>query len=264
MECRILAEQFPRLASSNVSPLWWESLEHGLVWEGGSLDLGVMAPSQIVGHPVSPFLPDGDGDRILRQLIDDSVNLLSELEMNRIRVEEGRLPLNLLWPWAFGFRPFVPNLALRRGEVRKFESTSWRLEGLTRLVGDRHGERQRLVRGVHPNWQEIRSRIHEEDPTVVVIGEFETMRRAGRLDELVYAIDQWTSEVLEPWLIEQPDKKRRLSIIAPGLSKEDGLCLTIDPVTPIESKIPFDERALDDRRVQNASLWKAVESSLSR
>ncbi|MFX6823313.1 hypothetical protein ABTH33_20400, partial [Acinetobacter baumannii] len=79
-----------------LTPVFGPRLTHGLVWEEGSLDLGTRTPP--VGESVHTGLPEGDGERLLRQLIDDSVNLFSELELNRRRMDEGKSPFNLLWP----------------------------------------------------------------------------------------------------------------------------------------------------------------------
>ena len=263
-EARVIAAQVERLAGGGLTPLWWHGLDHGLVWESGSLDLAVTSPEDASGAEVAKVLPEGDGESLLRRFIDDSVNLLSELELNRIRIEEGKTPLNLLWPWGFGFRPSVPNLALRRGEIRRIESTSWRTQGLARLAGEYHGDRNGLVKGVHPDWSAWRERLTEGGSTVMIVDELAEMRRAGRLDELEYTVGAWAAAFLDDLAIEQDRAPRRISIIAPGPDGNPGLSLSIDPAQGLASgSIPFDERAFDDRRMANWRIWEAVEAGLT-
>ncbi|MBS1709651.1 MAG: hypothetical protein JSS65_13140, partial [Armatimonadetes bacterium] len=137
-EVREVTGQAKRLDTRTLTFLPGEGTEHALVWEKGSLDLGTTTPAELSGKAIKRHLPEGDGEPILRRFIDDSVDLLGDLEINRRREGEGEPKLNLLWPWGFGFRTPVPNLALRSGEVAQVHSDSMRLEGLTRLVGHDH------------------------------------------------------------------------------------------------------------------------------
>src|SRR5207302_8210503 len=62
-----------------------EDADHGLVWEEGSLELGVAPAFAIEGRSINELLPEGDGENMLRRFIDDSVNLLSGLPINFVR-----------------------------------------------------------------------------------------------------------------------------------------------------------------------------------
>lgn len=106
-----------------------------LVWENGSIDLESTPPDQLQGRTFRECLPRGDGEPVLRRFIDDSVNILGELEMNRRREDEGLPPINVLWPHSQGFRPVLPNLQLRIGEPLLIASPVTEVLGLAYLTG---------------------------------------------------------------------------------------------------------------------------------
>jgi len=140
-ELELVMSAAKRLDTKLLTVLKGEELNHALVWEALG-DMGTTAASQLDRHPMIEHLPEGDGEAALRRFIDDSVNLLSSLELNERRLDEGLQPFNLLWPWGHGSRTAVPNLALRRGEPAVVESASMRLAGLTRLAGYKHADRK--------------------------------------------------------------------------------------------------------------------------
>lgn len=92
-----------------------------LVWEQGSMDLGMTPAYAAIGKPYLSARPEGDGESLFRRLIDDSANLLFESELNKRRLGEGKPTVDIWWPWGPGFEPRWPNLPLRHGvPVRLF------------------------------------------------------------------------------------------------------------------------------------------------
>jgi len=167
-DLNIILEQAKRLNTKALTFLQGENADHALVWEDLG-DLHTEPASSITGKQIKSQLPEGDAEKELRRFIDDSVNLLNELELNERRIDEGLPPLNLLWPWGHGRRTAVPNLLLKRGERAHVESNSLRLQGLTRLVGYRHGERRAFGKGTNTRLENIAKTALKEDPTVIVI-----------------------------------------------------------------------------------------------
>lgn len=57
------------------------------------------------------FLPGGaKTSKLLRELIVDSYQLLSQHPINLKRVAEGKDPANMIWPWSLGYRPQMQTL----------------------------------------------------------------------------------------------------------------------------------------------------------
>jgi 2,3-bisphosphoglycerate-independent phosphoglycerate mutase len=108
---------------------------HVLVWAGGPLDLYCKPPHAHVGEPYRALMPQGDGDQVLRTLIDDSLNLLHDHPINRERIEEGLMPANMLWPWGQSRAPELPRFALLWGLPGALVAASDIVRGLGALQG---------------------------------------------------------------------------------------------------------------------------------
>lgn len=106
-----------------------------LAWHQGSLDLGVSSPAQAAGKPWQAALPQGDGEPMFRRLIDDSINILMEHEINRRRVDEGHAPWLVIWPWGPGFRPEWPSFGLPYGSPLGVVTQARRVQGLAYWLG---------------------------------------------------------------------------------------------------------------------------------
>lgn len=91
---------------------------HVMRWSGGSTEVICTPPHEMVGKPLKSHYPQGDGETILRRLIEDSYELLSAHPINCRRIDEGKLPANMIWLWGQGRTPRLEPFALR-----------WRLTG---------------------------------------------------------------------------------------------------------------------------------------
>jgi 2,3-bisphosphoglycerate-independent phosphoglycerate mutase len=202
-------------------------------------------------------LPIGEGENMLRRFVDDSINLLGSLELNRVRREEGLAPLNCLWPWGQGFRPDLPNLPLRRGDVVHVESGSFRLQGLCRLVGYAHGPRASFGTGLRTNFDQVRTTALSRRLSLTVIHSIAEMQRHHRTDETIYTLEELDDKVLVPLLERAAREPFELCLAAPA--EGSGLVLRYSSEREERGSYPFDERALDDVRLSTLHLWEAVE-----
>ncbi len=91
------------------------SYRHIMVWRGGSTDVKTTPPHDIIGQAIEPFLPHGEGEETLRQLMFDSLQVLDSHDINRRRRDEGRPPANMIWLWGQGRMCALPSFALVRG-----------------------------------------------------------------------------------------------------------------------------------------------------
>lgn len=236
-----------------------EGFDHGLVWENGSLELGTTSIQDAEGRELTEVQPEGDGEAELRRLIDDSVNLLSETDFNKARRDQGKSPLNLLWPWGQGFRSDLPNLALRRGEIVHYESRSLRLDGLVRMVGYRHGSRQDFGRRLQTDWRRLRQVAKEKDVFVVLAENIAEATSSGRWDEAEEMLATMVREIVLP--VTDGDLVR-FTLLAPGTEHSEGLGLCFDSEARSTNSHPFDERVFEDRQVNMYPLWESVANAL--
>jgi 2,3-bisphosphoglycerate-independent phosphoglycerate mutase len=249
-EMRALAAAGARLATKRLIPVFGHRLTHGLVWEEGSLDLGTSSP--VEGSPVYAHLPEGDGEPLLRQLIDDSVNLFSELELNRRRVDEGKAPFNLLWPWGQGFRHPLPNLALRRGSSVEVRSGSLRLRGLSRLVGYRHPPETEFCPGIFPPASQLSSVPRDRDAVAVL--DFLPFVQHERFE----AAEKYLLEVGALLTKHGGSEATPSEILCLATGPQEGVGFHYRSWAPRDSVAPFDTRVLGDTTLKLRRVWEAV------
>jgi 2,3-bisphosphoglycerate-independent phosphoglycerate mutase len=84
------------------------SYRHLMVWNNGHADVNCTPPHDITGKPIAGHLPKGKGEEILRELMHESVGVLSDHRINRERVKNGKRPANSIWFWGQGRRPLMP------------------------------------------------------------------------------------------------------------------------------------------------------------
>ncbi|MCW5936129.1 MAG: hypothetical protein KIT11_02335 [Fimbriimonadaceae bacterium] len=246
------------LDTDRLTLLAADGVDHGLVWESGSIELGLTPLAEAAGEDYRARLPDGDGEALLRRLIDDSVNFLSNLEFNLRRADEGLPMANLLWPWGAGFRPQLPNLALRRGQRARVFSRELRVLGLARLAGYQAEPPGSLGQAVFPRLDALATALAEERPTVTALDGVAEAREFGREEEAERYLSLVGERLLEPIL---RDPEGRLTLILPHEDGE-GLALEFDGALPRDSAVPLDERVIGDRSVPMGRAHELVERLL--
>lgn len=258
---RPVLDQFHRLNTKRLTLIAGEEADHGLVSEGGSIDLHTLRPSEAEGQPLRSCLPEGDGEQALRRLIDDSINLLSELLLNEERLDQGLQPINLLWPWGQGFREPAPNLWLQRGEQGWVESGSLRLQGLARLVRYRHGDRHIFGKGTNVRLEQLLKSCLSRDLTILLLDNVERLRSAEKLEEAAWLTRELDERFLQPVLDRAALEPSRIAVLAPGM-ESDGLGVVFESRSIEENSLPFDERSLEEQRVERRDVWEVVAESL--
>jgi 2,3-bisphosphoglycerate-independent phosphoglycerate mutase len=91
------------------------SYRHLMVWAEGKHRLTLVPPQDITGKPVGEYLPKGEGEKVLRALMDAALPILREHQINVDRIEAGKPPANALWLWGQGKAPKMPKLTERFG-----------------------------------------------------------------------------------------------------------------------------------------------------
>jgi 2,3-bisphosphoglycerate-independent phosphoglycerate mutase len=91
------------------------SYRHIMVWRDGSPEVKTIPPHDIIGQTIEPYLPVGEGDRRLRQLMFDSLEILDSHDINKRRRDQGQRPANMIWLWGQGRACVLPSLPLARG-----------------------------------------------------------------------------------------------------------------------------------------------------
>jgi 2,3-bisphosphoglycerate-independent phosphoglycerate mutase len=115
-EARILIEEInSRLGGGDFSFYPGVSYRHLMVWHGGKERAECIPPHDILGKEITEYLPCGEGEETLRQLMKESVGILEGHEVNRKRVSEGKRPANSIWLWGQGRKPSMPTYQEKYG-----------------------------------------------------------------------------------------------------------------------------------------------------
>ncbi|TLY19460.1 MAG: hypothetical protein E6K68_09655, partial [Nitrospirae bacterium] len=79
-----------------------------MVWAEGKHRVALTPPQDIVGQPVGAYLPKGEGEKVLRSLMEEALVILRGHQFNQERVEAGKRPADAIWLWGHGKAPKLP------------------------------------------------------------------------------------------------------------------------------------------------------------
>ncbi len=108
---------------------------HIMIWRGGKHNLSTTPPHDITGKPIAGHLPAGDGDEVVRALMDRSREILASHEVNKRRIEAGKLPANSIWLWGQGKRAGLPLFKEKFGLKGACVCAVDLVRGISNLVG---------------------------------------------------------------------------------------------------------------------------------
>lgn len=249
------------------------SYRHIMVWRDGSEDLQTTAPYKIHGKPFAEYLPVGDGDDKLRQMIYDSLEILDQHPINRRRRDEGHEPANMLWFWGQGRQPDMPSFFRMRGIQGTVVAAVDLIRGIGRMVGLRLVNVPGATGYIDTNYlgkgQYALAALRDHDFVWVHVEAADEAAHEGNLDKKIEAIEN--------------EDKLVLGTILDGLAKtgEDFRILLLpDHPTPIatqahseepvpfilyasneerSNRIPFDERAREDAKLRVDEGYKLID-----
>ena len=111
------------------------SYRHLMVHTGGSEKLQCTRPHDIIGEKYAQYLPVGEGQEIIRELMEKSSDVLSAHPVNQKRISQGKLPANNIWLWGQGKSPSMPTYEEKYGITGAVISAVDLLRGIGHYVG---------------------------------------------------------------------------------------------------------------------------------
>lgn len=91
------------------------SYRHLMVWKNGSLNIDCAPPHDILEKEITDYLPVGERDGVLRELMRKSVDILEGHPVNKERLKNGKKPANSIWLWGQGKKPEMPTYKKKYG-----------------------------------------------------------------------------------------------------------------------------------------------------
>ena len=80
---------------------------HLMVWRNGRDKLSTTPPHDITGRNILDYLPKGEGELELANLMNSAQMLFSQHPVNKRRKENGQPPANSIWLWGHGKSPRI-------------------------------------------------------------------------------------------------------------------------------------------------------------
>ena len=106
-----------------------------LISEGIGGDVKTVPPHDIMGEEIVKFLPSGLDSELIKELMLKSQDFLSSHDVNRVRLDLGENPANMIWLWGQGRRPSFPSFD-KKYEVNGFVISAVDLvNGMAGLMG---------------------------------------------------------------------------------------------------------------------------------
>ncbi len=123
------------MGSSEITFFPGVGYRHIMIWKGGAWELSTTPPHDITGKATAGHLPEGDGADTVRSLMDRSRRILGEHDLNKKRINAGKLPANSIWLWGQGKRaalpPFNEKFGLKGATVCAVDL----VKGISSLIG---------------------------------------------------------------------------------------------------------------------------------
>lgn len=189
---------------------------HIMIWKNGAWDLSTTPPHDITGKRTAGHLPAGDGAQTVQSLMDRSRKILEGHDLNRKRIEAGKVPANSIWLWGQGKRAGLPPFREKFGLagatvcavdlVRGISSlvgfTTPVIEGATGYLDTDYGAKARAALRL----------LKDHDIVYVHVEAPDEASHNGSIPEKIKAIERIDSDVLGV-LLKETDKDTRLLIV---------------------------------------------------
>ena len=115
------------------------SYRHLLVLKGLNVEdlAGVLCvpPHDILNQPIKKYLPKGKGALVPLELMERSKAILFSQEINKVRVDLGENPANMIWLWGQGQKPSLPSFKEKFGLTGAVISAVDLIKGIGKLAG---------------------------------------------------------------------------------------------------------------------------------
>jgi len=131
----LIARLNEKLGGSRLQFYPGVSYRHIMVWRDASPEVVTTPPHDIIGRRIEEYLPRGDGEKTLRSLIYDSLEILDSHDINKRRRDQGRNPANMIWLWGQGRKCELPSFGLAHGVTGLVVAAVDLVRGVARCAG---------------------------------------------------------------------------------------------------------------------------------
>ncbi|MDP2923687.1 MAG: cofactor-independent phosphoglycerate mutase [Candidatus Omnitrophota bacterium] len=139
-EAKILIEHInDNLGTENIEFYPGKSYRHLMVYRQGSRlgleNLNYFAPHDIMDQEINKHLPKGKNSEVVIDLMQSSKDYLKEHEINKVRIDLGENPANMIWLWGSGKKPTIPAFKEKFGLTGAVISAVDLINGIGKIIG---------------------------------------------------------------------------------------------------------------------------------
>ncbi|MEI6131795.1 MAG: cofactor-independent phosphoglycerate mutase [Bacillota bacterium] len=152
-DARILIEFLQeRLGNEKYSFHPGISYRHCVIRAKGATGLGLVPPHDILDKKISKYLPKGEINSEILDLMKKSYDLLSFHPLNLDRIANGNRPANSIWLWGEGKRPSLDSFEKKFGLKGVVISAVDLLKGIGKCAGMKTCEVEGATGNIHTNF----------------------------------------------------------------------------------------------------------------
>ena len=139
-EAKILISDInKKLGTDKIEFFFGTSYRNLLVVRGGkSLELDKLkyfAPHDILNQEILKYLPKGKNSELMVELMNASKDILITHEINKVRIDLGESPANMIWLWGCGGKPTMPSFFEQFGLNGAVISAVDLIKGIGKIIG---------------------------------------------------------------------------------------------------------------------------------
>lgn len=194
-------------------------------------------PHNISDKEIKPWLPKGDGQDMIREMMARSRNVLEAHPVNKARIERGELPANSIWLWGQGKAPVMQTYKEKFNRTGAVVSAVDLVKGMGRLAGLEVLEVPGATGWIDTNYEgKVQAGLDALDRCDMAFIHLEApdeTAHQGRADLKIQAIEDFDHRVVAPclkYLDEHPDTR---IVVAPDHFT------TIETKTHAGGPVPF-------------------------
>ena len=125
------------------------SYRHCLIWQKGQV-VELTPPHDVLEQVIGRYLPE---DKVLREMMKKSYDILKDHPINRKRKEMGENPANCCWFWGAGTKPALDNFFEKTGKKGMMISAVDLLKGIAVGAGMDNAHVEGANGGLHTNYE---------------------------------------------------------------------------------------------------------------
>jgi len=138
----LIKEINKRLGTNSIKFHPGVSYRHLMVMNAGSREeaermckIKCTPPHDITGKEITKYLPSGKGSEVILDLMERSKKVLLGHDVNKVRIDLGENPANMIWLWGHGIRPDMQSFLEMFGVEGAVISAVDLVNGVGKLIG---------------------------------------------------------------------------------------------------------------------------------